>query len=503
MRTSVSDDAVSPAVTLRREATSAGALGRPRMRLQRRMLWWMFLMSTIPAVICVVVINTQVRKYLLEQRRQDSELLVQVVATSLAGRISNGWTRHAGELIDSLGNEGKQDGRVAFVAVTDAAGRPLHVGAFDPDAWDAYCRSQQSSMAHRVLDVSQPILLGAVKNMVVRNVPIISPSRRDGAKPAPRSAGSDPAATGKVEGFLVLALRDHVIFNKMDLVQSATVLTIVGACAMSLLVVAVMLRRWSAPLRGLLDGTRRLAEGQHPEPIAVTTQDEMGFLAAAFNDMASRLLGIQHHLTEANETLEQKVKARTSELQLAVIQLDDMASTDALTKLANRRAFDDVIPDLFASAKLRGTELAVAVLDLDGFKQVNDTFGHERGDQLLVMTADTIRDECGRRDVAARMGGDEFVLLMPGTDLPRARETADRIRQQFEERSRQLFDDAKDPPRVSVSIGLACLSQTQPDSSDELIAQADLAMYRAKEAGKSCLRVYEPSSGAGAKSEVA
>jgi len=211
--------------------------------------------------------------------------------------------------------------------------------------------------------------------------------------------------------------------------------------------------------------------------------------------MAGNLLAIQSKLREANESLEHKVRLRTAELEEANLKLEEMATTDALTKLANRRAFNEAIDPLFKQAITYDADLAIVMIDLDGFKAINDTFGHEKGDDLLVLTAQAMKAHCREHDLPSRQGGDEFIIVMPSTDMAVAKEISDRIRNQFESESRKMFKNSEvdPPPKVTMSMGLACMNQTHPDSCVRLITQADKALYRAKGAGKSCLIIFDPS----------
>jgi len=376
---------------------------------------------------------------------------------------------------------------VAFVCVTDAEGRPLHVGAFDAKVWSAFTDSQESFLTNRTIDLDKPVNVGLQQDLVIRTIPI-----RESAAITEEHAKHMSSEAAAPVGYLVLALRESGMNVALQGFQAAQLMTVLGVCALCLPLVAVLLRSWIKPLRDLLEATRRLAQGQPPRPVAVSTNDELGFLATTFNDMASKLLASKQQLVEANENLERKVRARTLQLQEAVEKLDHMASTDELTTLANRRAFADQMQQCFSEANANNTDMAIVMIDLDGFKAINDTFGHERGDQLLVMMATCMKEHARRYDFPARLGGDEFIIIMPKTDLAAAKEVADNIREQFETRCRQMFRKL-DPPRgVTMSMGLSCLSQTRPETSDRLVAQADTALYAAKDAGKSCLVIYEP-----------
>ncbi|GAB4545438.1 MAG: hypothetical protein Fur002_19550 [Anaerolineales bacterium] len=174
-------------------------------------------------------------------------------------------------------------------------------------------------------------------------------------------------------------------------------------------------------------------------------------------------------------------------------RVQQMADTDALTNIYNRRKFYDLAEKQFARAVEESLPLAVIMLDVDDFKLFNDTFGHKVGDFVLqIVTAEC--QACIREaDLLARHGGEEFIVLLPNTDLAAARLVADRVREQVERANLQpalqfleeVAGDSKnlDDMRVTVSVGVAALDGTCP-RIDVLIDHADRAMYRAKESGR-------------------
>lgn len=169
-------------------------------------------------------------------------------------------------------------------------------------------------------------------------------------------------------------------------------------------------------------------------------------------------------------------------------QLKHQALHDPLTGLANRALFRNLVQHAIAGSERRGVPAGVLYLDLDGFKQVNDGLGHAAGDQLLNVVAQRLGATLRVEDTAARLGGDEFAVLLDASDLASALQVAERIlaslRQAIELRSGEV--------RIDASIGVA-VSSPHIEGSDELIRQADLAMYFAKSEGKGRVRVFEPA----------
>jgi diguanylate cyclase (GGDEF)-like protein len=156
------------------------------------------------------------------------------------------------------------------------------------------------------------------------------------------------------------------------------------------------------------------------------------------------------------------------------------ATTDELTGLANRRAFMHSLEIEVARAERSGSPLSVAVVDLDHFKKVNDRFGHAGGDSVLKGFADVARRTMRTGDVVGRLGGEEFGVLMPDTDVAKAKLACERLRAEVAAARFTATDGT--PIRVTVSTGIALL--VAGEERDHLVTRADDALYRAKEAGR-------------------
>jgi diguanylate cyclase (GGDEF)-like protein len=166
-----------------------------------------------------------------------------------------------------------------------------------------------------------------------------------------------------------------------------------------------------------------------------------------------------------------------------------MASTDHLTGLTNRRVLADILERSFQEARRYNFDLTCMMLDLDGFKRLNDTRGHQLGDRILVAAADVIRANLRSSDAAARFGGDEFVLLLPHTSVDMARKVGNRIRNDLLTATRPMLAGNI---LVSFSIGIASLRSHSPADSDALLSMADKALYAAKAKGKDCVVEFTP-----------
>lgn len=206
-------------------------------------------------------------------------------------------------------------------------------------------------------------------------------------------------------------------------------------------------------------------------------------------------VAIQHDMTEVkrseaelraardaldylNRELEARVEARTQELQRANLLLKELASIDSLTGASNRRHFLEQARIEISRAKRQGLPLSVIMLDIDFFKSINDRFGHEAGDKALAALAATIRATLRVGDIFARMGGEEFIVMLPGQGLPDVFQTAERLRLLI---AQNVIPDC--PDRVTISAGIAGLENAS-EEIDDLLRRADQALYRAKNQGR-------------------
>jgi diguanylate cyclase (GGDEF)-like protein len=175
--------------------------------------------------------------------------------------------------------------------------------------------------------------------------------------------------------------------------------------------------------------------------------------------------------------------AELSAPYLEIARLRHLSESDPLTLLHNRRCLLERLPALVADCRQRGAPLSAVMADLDHFKQVNDSYGHPVGDEVLVEAADRLRQSCRLSDLPARWGGEEFLVLLPDTRRGEARAMAERIRELI---GRQPFVTSAGPLRVTASVGAAELDADEGPSS--LLQRADEALYRAKDSGRNRVR---------------
>ncbi|MCR9388668.1 sensor domain-containing diguanylate cyclase [Vibrio metoecus] len=203
-----------------------------------------------------------------------------------------------------------------------------------------------------------------------------------------------------------------------------------------------------------------------------------------FGEMLARLRG-QEKLEKWNKTLEERITARTQELQSVNQKLAQAARTDSLTQLYNRRAYEEFIQELWQTRDTDPHPITLAVMDLDGFKQVNDQLGHQAGDELLKLFADLLRKTFDQpTDHVTRLGGDEFAVILCSQDQQSHFRLLETIIREFSFSTAQRFNN------LSVSIGAASVIPNTGMNTDSFFSLADQALYQAKANGKKQLVIY-------------
>ncbi|HHU94456.1 MAG TPA: GGDEF domain-containing protein [Alcaligenaceae bacterium] len=172
-------------------------------------------------------------------------------------------------------------------------------------------------------------------------------------------------------------------------------------------------------------------------------------------------------------------------------RMQNLALTDPLTGLANRRHFDERSEVELDQAMRTGSPLTALALDIDLFKKVNDTYGHAAGDEVLKALAQKVQSMLRGTDIFARMGGEEFVILLPETTIAQAASKAESLRKALAELVVSLPNGEQ--IQFTVSLGVAGLSENMKDLKP-LLEAADEALYDAKHSGRNCVRVAKAKS---------
>lgn len=272
----------------------------------------------------------------------------------------------------------------------------------------------------------------------------------------------------------VHSLAQREMGGNLALVQSARqrvlviiVSVFVVGLGIAIVVGSALARSILSPLRVLEKGAARFGAGDLSHRVSLTTQDELGQLGEAFNAMADNLAKSQ--------------KA-----------LEDLSTLDALTGLYNYREFHRRLTEEMQRSLRYGHSFSLLILDIDGFKAVNDTYGHLAGDEALRGLATLIRQEVRPADDVARYGGEEFAILLPETPGLGAFAMAERIRDIVT--AHPILIPSGRTVGLTVSIGVATYPH-DADSEEKLIAAADQALYAAKYGGRNRVCQWARSEG--------
>lgn len=223
------------------------------------------------------------------------------------------------------------------------------------------------------------------------------------------------------------------------------------------------------PLDRLTGGASKVAAGDLEVDLPVLSGSEVGYLTEVFNDMVARLRQGREQLAVINETLRKKNK-----------ELHELSITDSLTGLYNRKHLMETLENEVARSKRHKHDFSVLVIDIDHFKEYNDTYGHLAGDEVLSRLATVFKESVRSCDYVARYGGEEFILVLPEIGPEDGVKAAERIRKKV---AKESFAGDGKPIQVTVSVGVASYPK-DGDDSQSIIRHADTALYKSKESGR-------------------
>lgn len=218
---------------------------------------------------------------------------------------------------------------------------------------------------------------------------------------------------------------------------------------------------------------------------AATNDLDRGISPEAMKTLAARLLAETHKMQDTNRALERKLAASRDDIAALQRDLDDVrreSMQDPLTKVANRKRFDEGLGEAIIQAEETGTPFCLLLLDIDHFKRFNDTYGHQTGDQVLRLVAMTLRSNVKGKDLVARYGGEEFAAVLPGTDLDGAMAVAEAIRAAIQAKELLKRSTKERLGRITISVGVAVYHSSE--NAATLIDRADRCLYAAKNAGR-------------------
>jgi diguanylate cyclase (GGDEF)-like protein len=224
--------------------------------------------------------------------------------------------------------------------------------------------------------------------------------------------------------------------------------------------------------------------------ILVTALGETEHIVQGLNTGADDYIAKPYHFNELEarvramlriKRLQDELDQKNRELEIANKRLRKLSITDGLTELYNHRHVHELLHEEFERSRRSGEPLGVAMIDLDRFKQVNDTYGHPTGDVILYETARILRDTAREIDMVGRYGGEEFIAILPNTSEDDAARFAERVRRAVEG---HVYRDEASEIRMTCSSGAASFPREGVESPESLLKEADSALYAAKESGR-------------------
>ena len=431
------------------------------------------------AIGLIVATALGVAAFLIGQQIRDEESRLRTQGLALASMLaevadeamSSGDMSNVASVLDGL----VSDRDIAYAAVLDAQQRPVLTRSYgdvtvpttplaSPTAVDATA-TVQKIVDRRQLEVAVPV-----------RTPL-------------RLLNQTDAAGRPVIGYIRLGMSFDRGWTRMR-ANLVGALTVVAALVIVAVVVTLFLtRRLIAPIRQLMRAARAVGAGKLDVYVPAKSSDELGLLTHTFNHMTQRLAESQAEVATYQRTLEDKVTQRTKELEIATAQAYKLAQHDILTGLPNRALLNERLRQIVAQAARDGHQVACLFLDFDHFKRINDTLGHDAGDQLLQAVAQRLTSAVRESDTVARLGGDEFVLILPSLDPAHAAFEVMTVLTRVRESFLAPFRIVDQTPTLTCSIGVSVYPVDATDPNG-MIKQADTAMYAAKEAGRNAYRFY-------------
>lgn len=237
----------------------------------------------------------------------------------------------------------------------------------------------------------------------------------------------------------------------------------------------------------------RAQEGLAYIPIIVvtardSTEDKVTGLDAGADDYLTKPINFPELEARVRSML--RIKRLQDQLEEKNRELEKLSISDGLTGLFNHRHLHEILAEEYERSRRTGEPVSLVMFDLDRFKHVNDTYGHQAGDRVLMELADILRESAREIDKLGRYGGEEFMAILPGSDPDAGSTFASRVREMVENQRFEIQAEA--PLRMTISAGVATFPQDGADSPRRLVHQADLALYSAKKTGRNRVVRFSP-----------
>jgi len=439
------------------------------------------------AIGLIVATAIGILSLLVAQQVQDEQARLKAnaitIVSMVAERSQPAVAERDAESLARMANTLANDRDIGYVAVLDAHGEPLLMRTFNEAAFPP----------GRLSNLRPDAMTTTVQDMGGRRyLELIAPITAPKTIEAPTS--SEPASvvapgSGQTVGYVRLGMT--LVGSQTKLRNSMIgALSVVGALVgIAILLTVFLTRRLVAPMLLLTRAARAVGSGRLDVRLPSRADDEVGMLTQTFNHMIERLASSQAEVATYQRTLEQKVALRTKELEVATAQAYKLAQHDILTGLPNRALLNQRLKQIVAQASRDQQQVACLFLDFDHFKRINDTLGHDAGDQLLQAVAQRLTNAVRESDTVARLGGDEFVIVLPALDPSKATFEIMTVLTRVRESFLAPFRLGEQTPTLTCSIGVS-LYPIDADDPGGLIKQADTAMYAAKDAGRNAYRFF-------------
>jgi diguanylate cyclase (GGDEF)-like protein len=319
-------------------------------------------------------------------------------------------------------------------------------------------------------------------------------------------SGYAPLHDARGDYLVGLDMKADEVALKMQQLKQAGLVSLVVSLLLAVLFANILTTNFNSRIHRLVRRCGEIARAQLEPGRAQRTGDELDHLGQTLEAMAEHLERSRQQREQAHLALEKhqlqleaRVQQRTSELLAANDKLREeirererieavlqqTALTDYLTRLPNRRAMIQILDKEAARFERAAHPFSLVLLDIDNFKAINDSFGHDGGDEVLVAIAERMHGWMREKDVLARWGGEEFLILLSDTDVDSAAEQAERLRAAIEA---ETFVVQRGETRITASLGVGGYFQKQ--GIDSCIKDADIALYRAKSGGRNRVVTY-------------
>lgn len=425
----------------------------------------LLLAATLPAVMVVALLLIG----FLDRHTADLEQALQDRGRAVARQLGTAaeFPLFAGnrEALDQLVSAARGgDNQIKGAALLDGGGQ-LHASSGEFSAWTPQLNGAEQVVAGDPLIVVIPINRSAASVDDIYAETALAPS----------------SAKTELLGYAVLELsRAALESQRSDMLWRVLAIT-AGALVLAAVLSTVIASSVTGPITHISEVVARIKGGELTARTRGAASGVLEPLAAGINDMAERIAFTQ-------EDLRHKVVLATEELRQQKEAAERAARIDALTGVANRRAFDEIAEHEVQRALRYGMPVSLIMIDLDHFKTINDSYGHQTGDAVLVSFARTITQAVREVDVVGRWGGEEFLVLLPGTAAAEAMRAAERMRAALAECHLHLQGRRI---HFTASFGVAEFNPAEL-SLYSLLDRLDGALYRAKAAGRDRVELASP-----------